>query len=96
MAHTGPKRNAADPTTLHYLQWHAVDNKHHGRRSLSIIPASLAESIATAALLRCEPTHFVTLTTGTREYCEHRRKYYDNLINEQRRARTEKDQIVQE
>ena len=96
MAHTGPKRNAADINTLFYLQWHAVDDASHGRRSLSVIPASKAESAAAAALLKCETTHhFVTLTTGTREYCEHRRRYYDELIAQARQAQREKDNIVQ-
>lgn len=97
MAHTGPKRNNADINTLFYLQWHAtVDNKHHGRRSLSVIPASKAESIATTALLKCEPTHFVTLATGSREYCEHRRRYYDDLIAQARQEQRERDGIVPE
>lgn len=89
MAHTGPKRNTADIRFQFYLQWHAVDDKNHGRRSLSIIPASKAEAAAAAALLKCEPTQFVTLAIGTREYCEHRRKYYDTLVAQQKQAQRE-------
>lgn len=88
MAHTGPKRNNADPSTLFYLQWHTnVDSRHHGRRSLDIIQATEAEAKATAAMLECVPLPFVTVASGTHEYCVNKRKYFDKLIEQMRNTK---------